>query len=265
MSAEAGDYDSQLLLAQIYEGSTIGGFEKDEKKQKESIKWYRISANNPNADLEDQYFSKMILARKLYKYGSLQDKDESLRIMLELYDTDPDPSDAFDIAECYRCHVKNNEEALKWYQIAADKGFVAAKRELALMYIRGEAGAKNYTKAFKLLQQAAEANDDKAMCALGRMYQDGYCGSQNYAKANEWYRKAIILGNADAKAFLGLNYWHGNGVAKNEELGAQLLKEAASEGSEYVDERMQSIIYGTAAVLGEVAGGLLNKFIKFFE
>jgi TPR repeat protein len=54
--------------------------------------------------------------------------------MLELYENDPDDSDAFFIAECYKDHVKNNTEAIIWYRKAADQGDESAVEILRNCY-----------------------------------------------------------------------------------------------------------------------------------
>lgn len=61
---------------------------------------------------------------------------------------------------------------------------------------------------------------------------DRHFEAQNYDEAVRCYRKAEKQGYIDAKAMLGFCYLCGLGVSQNDEYGAQLLEEAADEGSE---------------------------------
>ncbi|SVD93974.1 uncharacterized protein METZ01_LOCUS446828 [marine metagenome] len=71
------------------------------------------------------------------------------------------------------------QEALKWYQLAADQGIV------------------------------------NAFVSLGRMYHDGRGIPKDSKEASKWFRLAAEKGSAGGQEFLGLMYQFGVGVPKD--------------------------------------------------
>ena len=54
---------------------------------------------------------------------------------------------------------------------------------------------------------------------------------------------AIRKGSKQALSSLGLNYFLGNGVAKNEEKGEQLIRQSLEEGNQYALLLLSYILY----------------------
>ena len=50
---------------------------------------------------------------------------------------------------------RNDEEAVRWYQLAADQGFAEAQTNLGLMFGKGQGVEQNFNEAVKWYQLAA--------------------------------------------------------------------------------------------------------------
>jgi hypothetical protein len=57
---------------------------------------------------------------------------------------------------------ENDAEAVKWYRLAAEQGYVVAQFNLGFMYANGEGVAKNAVQAFKWWNLAAAQGDKQA-------------------------------------------------------------------------------------------------------
>lgn len=75
------------------------------------------------------------------------------------------------------------KKAAEWFQKAVDNGFLPAKRELGILYLRGEGVKADGEKAFSLLAPAAEAMDPNAMYHLALMYENGIGTKKDLYKA----------------------------------------------------------------------------------
>lgn len=69
--------------------------------------------------------------------------------------------------------VQDNEEAAKWYRLAAEQGDARAQFGLGIMYRKGEGVAQDNSEAAKWYQRAAEQGVTNAQTNLGLMYYQG--------------------------------------------------------------------------------------------
>ena len=98
----------------------------------------------------------------------------------------------------------------------AESGDAMAQAQYASMLQFGQGVEKNETEALKWYQKAAEAGNAYAQASMGVFCQTGHCGvTKDFAKAAEWYRKAAEQGDANAQFYLAGLYANGNGVEKN--------------------------------------------------
>jgi len=100
--------------------------------------------------------------------------------------------------------VKDDAEALRLFQKAADQGHAGAQAILGWMYLRGEGGVKDDGQALKLFQKAAEQGHAQAQTTLGWMYLRGDGGVKDDAEALRLFQKAADQGHAGAKHNLAL-------------------------------------------------------------
>jgi uncharacterized protein len=57
---------------------------------------------------------------------------------------------------------KNDAEAVKWYQLAADQGLAIAQLSLGINYVKGQGVPQNYVKANMLFNLAAAQGNQEA-------------------------------------------------------------------------------------------------------
>jgi len=155
------------------------------------------------------------------------------------------------------------EEALKWYQLAAEGGHLegwyhlgrayedgkvvpkdlayAAKcyekglnsygkkvnchNRLGACYYEGEGVQKDYAKAFQLLKYAYDAGSTWGVCYLGKCYFRGWGVQQDYVKAREFLEQ-VNWSNKEAFFMLGYIYGRGLGVPEDIKKGVEYLQKA---------------------------------------
>jgi hypothetical protein len=67
------------------------------------------------------------------------------------------------------------------------------------MYSHGYGVKQDYNQAVAWYQKAADQGYADAQTNLGFMYKNGYGVKQDYNQAREWYQKAADQGDVDAK------------------------------------------------------------------
>lgn len=93
---------------------------------------------------------------------------------------------------------KNPEMARQLYEISANKGYIPAIINLALMHDLGEGIPVNKKIAFKWYMKAATRNHTNAQFNIGNMYYLGSGTEKNTNKALLWYKKAAKQGHEKA-------------------------------------------------------------------
>lgn len=165
---------------------------------------------------------------------------DAMRELGRYHDPDLNKSDA-----------ANQDEAVKWYRKAAEKGDARAAFNLGACYRWGTTGlARDPAKALEFLRVAAEQGHPTAIYMVGSYLEDGVEVEANLAEAVKCYRKAAEAGLASANWRLGLAHRDGAlGIAKNEEEAVRLLRLAAEQGAPEAQ-------YALARMYGEGNGGV---------
>jgi TPR repeat protein len=94
----------------------------------------------------------------------------------------------------------------------ATAGNADAMIELADRLVEGRGLDKNPQEALKWFQQAADAGNAQGWYGVGFMYSDGRLGTPDAAKGMTYFRKGAEAGNADCQASLGLYYQAGEKI-----------------------------------------------------
>lgn len=94
------------------------------------------------------------------------------------------------------------EEAVFWYERAADAGNRIAQYHLGKLYLRGEVIPKDTTKAMEYLTAAAEQGHQYAQYALGKLYLAGDEIPQDQEQSAHWLSKSAAQGNQYAQFLL---------------------------------------------------------------
>ena len=107
----------------------------------------------------------------------------------------------------------NREEALKWYQKAAEQGSAEGQHAMGIAYVTGDQGVKqDYAEAVKYFTKGAEQGNMDSQYALGLRYARGDGVTQDFAQAAKWYALAANQGSVYAQAGLALRYERGDGM-----------------------------------------------------
>ena len=97
---------------------------------------------------------------------------------------------------------QNDDQAIKWYQMAASQGMPQAQTNLALLYMNR--AKQDYKESAKLLQMAANNGFATAQMRLAFYYQSGIGVDKDISKALYWYQKAAEQDYPEAKQKLEL-------------------------------------------------------------
>lgn len=132
----------------------------------------------------------------------------------------------------------NSTEAVKWYTLAADRGFADAQNNLGVCYENGNGVAKSYAEAVKWYKLAAEQGNAYGQANLGWCYEHGCGVEQSDEEAVRLYRLAAEQGNAYGQGNLGWCYESGTGVKQDYKEAAKWYKLSADKGTAYAQNNL---------------------------
>ena len=135
----------------------------------------------------------------------------------------------------------NNEEAARWFEIAAKKGIVPAQFRLGTLYEKGLGVKKDPIAARDYYRAAAEKGHGKAMHNLAVIYAEGADSKPDYATAAQWFRKAADYGVTDSQYNLAILYARGVGVEQNLAESYKWFFLAAKEGDQDAAQKRDEI------------------------
>jgi TPR repeat protein len=110
---------------------------------------------------------------------------------------------------------KDDAEAVKWLQKAADMDNPLAERYLAEMYFKGRGVPADITQAAKWLRMAAEQGDAESEHNLAVLYTQGEGVPRNLKEAANWMHKAAEQNLAAGEQGLGVLFENGDGVPED--------------------------------------------------
>jgi TPR repeat protein len=122
------------------------------------------------------------------------------------------------------------QEAIRWYQWAADQGHAGALNNLGAMHAHGWGFPQDAGKAANYYREAAEVGLATAQANLGFCFLHGDGVDQDDAEAVVWLTSAALQGHAGATGQLGTLHRFGRGVPKNIVMAAKLDLAAAIAG-----------------------------------
>ena len=146
------------------------------------------------------------------------------------------------LAICYKNGngvVKDIKKAVWWWQKAADAGNSTAQNSLAYRYFAGDGVEKDVEKAVYWWQKAADAGYSAAQYCLAFCFLKGDGVEKDVEKAVYWWQKAADAGDSDAQNSLAFRYFKGDGVEKDVEKAVywwQKAADAGNSGAEYMLE-----------------------------
>lgn len=125
---------------------------------------------------------------------------------------------------------KNYTLAVKWFRKASEQGCKEATYYLSMCYENGYGGLKkNKTEAFEYKKKAAEQGHTESQLFVVKHYLSEY-GGLNRSNATSYLQMLVAKGVLEAEYYMGTFYYEGVGVAKDNEKGLQMLRNAAEKG-----------------------------------
>lgn len=121
----------------------------------------------------------------------------------------------------------NDEQALKWYGLAADQGHAGAQCNLAVMHANGWGVPQSNENALKWYALAADQGVTEAQVSLGKMYRDGFGTEKDAVLARKWFAIAANLGDKNA-------------TYKLDDLAGHMSAEEISKGDELTNAWMEN-------------------------
>ena len=106
----------------------------------------------------------------------------------------------------------------------AENGGAKSQTQTANNYAVGRGVEKDMQQALMWYQKAADQGEPQAQFNLGYMYYNGEVLPLDYRKAVEWFTKSAKQGNSGAQETLGLMYDSGDGVPEND-VGHQIVSQ----------------------------------------
>ncbi len=276
-----------LVQAQIHLGFLYAhglGVEKNHKKAEE---WYRcaVKQNNIEAKWNLGYFLFVVKqerknlinseAATLILAAAKECHPEALYFLVTFYQNLLSPEAKCWIIKCvenaamkghpkaqvlygnmrkagFHC-IPDIEEAVEWYQKAAEQGNIEAQYQLGYTLISDKSGLiKNDTLQGILLLRVAKIKISRktdsedllefrknknhivySRYLLGYMFLNAQGVSKDEKKAAKWYKKAAIKGHVESQLRFGIMRFNGDGIPKDEKEGFKWLQKAAQKGNVY--------------------------------
>jgi localization factor PodJL len=133
------------------------------------------------------------------------------------------------------------EEAVHWFERAANHGLAPAQYRLGSLYEKGQGVKKDLDAARRLYTAAATKGNGKAMHNLAVLYAEGISGDPDYRSAAQWFRKAADRGVPDSQYNLAILYARGIGVEQNFAESYKWFALAAQQGDKDAGKKRDEV------------------------
>lgn len=217
-AADAGNPKAQVELALCYEHEY--GVEFDPQK---AFQYMEQAA-------EQGYYYGEYKLGYYYLHGLLERDAEKGLYWLEKAGESGSAHALLELGDYYLYDYDNldqAENAVTYYHSALEKGII--NEGLGLCYEYGLGVESNMSEAFKYFEMAANNGYVVAMYHTGRCYLNGFGVKANPEEAYRWFNDAAQNDNVAAQFNAGTLLLSGKGVAMDKEQGIELLNKAAAE------------------------------------
>ena len=138
---------------------------------------------------------------------------------------------------------QNREEALRWYEKAAEKELYNSYYMLGMIYSYDKA-LSDYEKAVICFEKSAELGQTNAFIKLGKIYLEGLGDIKpNQEKAFHYFYNAAKADNTLGCEWTAYCYYRGYGVQQNRLKALQFYSVAAEKGASH-SQYMLGMLYG---------------------
>lgn len=195
-AAASRGYDKSLFhLGQIYsEGEIV---EQDHGK---ALEFFKAAA-----DLGNDGALNDMGVMFTYGYGVDADYDLAEKYFLEAVERGSIPA-VGNLAMLYS-RKGENEKALKYTRISAEKGDPKSQYNMGMICLKGEEIQRDMNEAVSYLKSSSENGNPNAQYVLGKLYYNGDGVEKNYSEAAKYLNLAAEQGHAHAQYFLGMVFF----------------------------------------------------------
>ena len=134
----------------------------------------------------------------------------------------------------------------------ADAGDARAQAVLGLVYLNGRAVAQSDDEALKWFRLAADQGDSVGQYYLGQMFSRGQGVPQNFTEAEKWYRLAAEQGEPQAQYSLAVTYAMGD-AGDPDNVSAYMWFDLAAARYPKADLRRKNAIIGRELVRNKMS------------
>lgn len=259
-AAEAGSPAGMVEMALAYE-TEYGGTEFDAQKAMEymtraaemnypyaqykvaSYYYYGLTESDLNKAIEwytrsyeQGYPFAALMLGDVYLYNIQGAEEPEYEKAIDYYkyaESQGVVSEGLGICYDYGLGVEENEaEAFKYYTLAANDGYPAAKYRLGLAYKYGRGTAVNLVEAFRWLSDAAQSENFNARYETAMMLLNGEGVGQDEMQGIKMLTKVAEEDHDQAQFELGNCYLSGKGVPEDEAQAMFWYQKAAENGNE---------------------------------
>jgi TPR repeat protein len=259
IAGAGGDADAQALVGHILMRGKAGAADNSD-----AVKWLLKAANQGHSDAMIA-LGELALASsgglspadavKWLTKAADQGRPEAMQALADIYlkgiGTAPDPAKGknwlikasnYGDADAMRrlgdmAFDTRPNDALAWYERAAQSGDSQAAYIAAIMYAENFEIKPDAAKAAALLKQAAEAGIAAAMADYGLMIYQGNGAPKSATEAAKWFRKSAQAGDPEGRFLYAFTLAKGDGVPQNyEDAYYWLLRAQADSGKTGADD-----------------------------
>ena len=139
----------------------------------------------------------------------------------------------------------NAPEALRWYSLAAERGYPAAQIALSNLLSSGDGIERDFAAAIRWARKAMDQGDITAAYNLGTIYSD----LKKPAMAFRCYQRAVAMGDNDALLQVGLCHLFGFGTKQDFDAAyAALQRLTTGEPSASCQRSRENALYWIAVL-----------------
>lgn len=229
-AAEQGLAQAQVNLGILYRDGY--GVPTDST---EAMRWFQLAAKQGHP-------TAMVEIGRLYRSGRgvARDLPEAIRWFQLAVKEKDSPLARLNLGLLYQDEGQI-QNALPYFQQAAEQGLADAMIQLYFCYRQGNGVTADHPKAVEWLTKAAEDGNAYAECLLGYHYEyperEGTGSNMRLPKPSliesfRWYRRSAEQDWAGGQYHLGLCYLEGKVVELDEARGLELIRAAADQGLE---------------------------------
>ncbi|MBR6911004.1 MAG: SEL1-like repeat protein [Candidatus Methanomethylophilaceae archaeon] len=214
MAHRHGNMRARIELANMYRKGI--GVERDMAK---AIQWYEIAANCGDSN-------SMLQLGQIYREGQgIEQNDEIATMWMKRYSQLTFANSAIILADLIKQGYSGykQRECIKWYEMAADKGNVAAMNSLGAAYYDGILTNVNVNRALDYYLKASERYSSSGLLGSAKIMLENE-NETNIRKALETLRIASNLGNNQSSSLLSSLLINNPSLQEGNELKKLLIK-----------------------------------------